>query len=149
MILCLLPDRTYMATGRDNSRITFPELEARYRLPEESLDERCSIEHLLHVASQVKSWELLAAYLGLDDTQIEAIKKDNDREEGRRIAILTTWEKNFAFKATYGKLIQALLAIKRADLACEVCELIAPHQGRLNEQYTLDSQLIQNYAYCK
>lgn len=106
--------------------ITLPDIERRFHLSQGHLDKQCTTEHVLHIAGQLKSWELLAPHLGLDDRQIEAIKRNNDTEEGRRAATLVKWKEVYAFRATYKMIINALLAIERADLATEVCTLIAP-----------------------
>ena len=54
---------------------------------------------------------------------MEDIEDENNKGEKRRIAFLERWMQEFSIWATYRRLIEALLEIKRIDDALKICEL--------------------------
>ena len=117
-----------MATS--GAGITLSDLVGQFNVPQDSLNRKFTDEHALQFSVNLTTWERLAPHLGLSKQQIEAIKRDNNSEEEKRAATLKKWKECFAFRATYRNLIEALLAIERADLASDLCELIASPQGK-------------------
>lgn len=119
---------TKMAAG-GHQKINISYLKKHYHLCQDSLEGECPDEHVLKISGQLGSWDRLGPHLGLTTQHIEAIRRNSDTEEGRREATLRKWKQVFAFNATYIKLLEALLAIERADLASNICKLITQQQG--------------------
>ena len=95
------------------------------------LDKRVGDEHLRKV-SKFLPWKRIAPYLELKDFEVEAVDLEGNNEQEKRYKFLQTWKSKFAFKATYKRLIEALLECGRADHAEEVCKLLAslaPQKG--------------------
>lgn len=112
--------------AKDN-KLTMEDLFERYSyLTPKLLERECSIGHLHQIALSLRSWELLGQHLGLTSADIEDIKASNNSEETKRHNMLLKWQNSLSFKATYQKLLDALLNTKNADLATEVCELLVP-----------------------
>ena len=55
---------------------------------------------------------------------VNGIKEDNFTAEKRRIATLQSWKENFAFRATYQVLVQALIESGRVQKALDLCHKI-------------------------
>ena len=62
----------------------------------------------------------------------------------KRVLMLQRWKQALVFKATYKELINALLSVRRADLAVKVCQMMVPTS--LNSQPTVDTQLEGQYG---
>ena len=97
----------------------------------ERWDLKCSDGHLVIISRNVENWETQAPYFGLDTGDVTAINGDNDKEEARRYAMLLKWKQMKAFKATYKELMSTFLAVKRADLAERVCDVLAESEGKI------------------
>lgn len=112
--------------------VTVDRLQQRYDLSVNLLQKECTSEDIQEIALFLESWKLLAPRLGLKKEQIQAVDKNADSEEEKRVALLEKWKEKFAFMATYQRLIEAFLAIERADIACKVCETVLKSQtGKL------------------
>ena len=77
------------------------------------------------VSTFLESWKLVAPHLGLSKGEIEAIDRDGKTEEEKRLLMLQRWKQALVFKATYKKLINALLSVRRADVAVKVCQVVS------------------------
>ena len=104
--------------------ITVEELEEHFKLPDGILNEEISEEHIIKISTFLASWKLVAPHLDLDEQEIEGIDNGANTEEEKRLLMLRRWKQAFIFKATYRKLLVALLSIKRADQARKVCQVI-------------------------
>ena len=89
-----------------------------------SLSKKCSKEVLPDVAKLCVDWQLIANHLKLTEAEIAAIDGDNRTVEEKRIAMLQKWKEKLAFRATYGVLIEALLAAGKASSAVDVAKII-------------------------
>jgi hypothetical protein len=101
--------------------ITLEDLTERYQIPSGVLENEVSIDDIKKISTFLESWKLVAPYLGLSKGDIEAIDRDGNFEEEKRLLMLQRWKQALVFKATYKKLVNALLSVKRADLAVNVC----------------------------
>ena len=104
--------------------VTLEDCVREFRIPVELLDIRVSDEHLLKV-SEFLQWKRIAPYLKLEDSEVEAIDLGGSSEQEKRYKTLQTWKNKFAFKATYKRLIEALLESGRADHAEKVCKMLS------------------------
>ena len=98
----------------------------------ECLDQECDQDKLLALADCCDSLIVTGSALGLTETQINDITRDSRyvSYEDKRIALIFKWKQSFAFKATYGKFVEALMVCGRADQATELCrELAKEYQG--------------------
>ena len=109
--------------------ITVEDLEQHFKIPKGALDKEISSDHVREISTFLESWKLVAPHLGLSDGEIEAIENDRNTEEEKRLLMLQKWKQALVFKATYQKLIKALLSIKRADLASSVCQMVMTSQA--------------------
>ena len=109
--------------------ITVEDLEQHFKIPKGALDKEISSDHVREISAFLESWKLVAPHLGLSDGEIEAIENDRNTEEEKRLLMLQKWKQALVFKATYQKLIKALLSIKRADLASSVCQMVMNSQA--------------------
>ena len=114
----------------EHQRSDVYELVQEAGLKEENLDQQCSDSDLKDIASLCDNWELIAYYIGLDKSQISAIKEENINPEVRRIRFLENWKESWpGGKATYRMIVSALLKCKRAEQALQVSKLIAKNQS--------------------
>ena len=105
--------------------ITLEELTERFKLPSDVLKNEVSVDDIKKISTFLESWKLIAPCLGLSEGDIEAIDRNGKSEEEKRLLMLQRWKQAFIFKATYKKLVNALLSIKRADLALNVCQTLS------------------------
>lgn len=105
------------------------ELEERHRVPEGFLDNKCSDEHVLTISTILTSWKVVASHLELTDQQIEDINNDFRTEKERRLNCLKEWKQYYGFKATYRKLLQALLKSGHRNTADEICYKLMSSQA--------------------
>ena len=104
--------------------ISLEDLTERYKIPSDVLENEVSIDGCKKISTFLESWRLVAPYLGLSEGDVKAIERDRKSEEEKRLLMLQRWKQALAFKATYKKLINTLLSIKRADLAVKVCQTV-------------------------
>lgn len=98
------------------------DLREKLQLSDDHLDARVSDEHLREVSRITHDHETLGPELGLTPDEMTAIISS---EQPQRLAVLRKWKQISAWKATYRKLIEALLKCGRADIAKKVGELLA------------------------
>jgi len=91
------------------------------QLSKDQLDAEVRKEHLSELSRIIDDHETLGPELGLTTDEMTAISS----EQLQTLAVLRKWKQVFVWKATYRKLIEALLKCCRADLAKEVGELLA------------------------
>ena len=100
-----------------------PDLKERFQLSDELLDISYSDAHLRKTSMFIDNHETVGPELGLEGAEMTAINSERTVEL-QRSAMLKKWKQKFAWKATYRRLIDALLNCSRADLAEEVCRLL-------------------------
>ena len=88
------------------------------------LDQECSPEVLLTLAKHCVDWKLIGLHLKLTDGDIAAVDGDNRTVDEKRVGMLRRWKEQFAFKATYLLLVNALLTCRRASDAVHACKTI-------------------------
>lgn len=106
--------------------VSFDECVGQYHLSHELLQE-CSKEHLLHVSMDT-DWRTVALNLGLRDEDMGEVNSERtENEKGHKT--LQIWKQKLGSRATYKKLIEALLGSGRTDKAEEVCKLLVSKEG--------------------
>ena len=85
--------------------------------------DQVSEEHLLHVSRIIAEHDILGFELGLSNAEMVAINADGRTHELKKMGMLRAWKQKFAFRATYRRLIEALLKCSRGGEAQKVCEL--------------------------
>ena len=83
------------------------------------LDRKCEARALASISLKF-SWRRAAPFLGLSPQQVEDILVDGHREQERRYLALNTWQEISGDRATYGRLMQALIHAKLVDQARNV-----------------------------
>ena len=109
----------------DTEGITLEDLTKRFEIPDSILENEVSDGDIREVSTFLESWKLVAPHLGLSKGEIEAIDRDGKTEEEKRLLMLQRWKQALVFKATYKKLINALLSVRRADVAVKVCQVVS------------------------
>ena len=106
--------------------ITLDELLKKTEIHPETLNGRISDDHLREIAlfKTLTNWRTVATYLGLDKNDLDAIKREEDDEQMRKLNALEKWKGKFGSKATNRKLVDVLLKLEKADAAEEVCHLL-------------------------
>ena len=108
--------------------LTLEDLIAQFGV--KNIDKKCSDEDILAFGDFCDPWEEVGRFLGLSAADISAIAEDHRTTSLRRLGVLQKWKSRFAFKATYRALITALLKCKKADQACQVCQILAQREGK-------------------
>ena len=98
------------------------DLTQKFNISRSVLENEVSDDDIREIANFLESWKLVAPHLGLSKGEIEAIDRDGTSEEEKRLLMLQRWKQALVFKATYKELINALLSVRRADLAVKVCQ---------------------------
>ena len=93
-------------------------------VPEDTLDQECSEEHVKEISRFLESWDTLAPHLNLAETDIEEIKDEKPLPVRRR-KTLKKWKNKFINRATYRVLMEAMYKIGKADNARSVCKLLS------------------------
>ena len=106
--------------------ITLDELLKKTEIHPEKLNGRISDDDLREIAlfKTLTNWRTVATYLGLDKNDLDAIKREEDDEQMRKLNALEKWKGKFGAKATYRKLVDVLLKLEKTDAAEEVCHLL-------------------------
>ena len=100
------------------------ELVQRCQLTDECvLDTKVTSDRFNAVSRSLCKWRSLAPDLDIAQQVVEDIEKDYHEEERKRSAFLKEWQQKFSVRATYRKLIEALLEIERTEDALKICEL--------------------------
>ena len=66
----------------------------------EQLEQPCDDDHLLELSLSVTEWQSISPFLGLDETDEEAII-ENYQPSLRRLQMVRKWKKKFGQAATY------------------------------------------------
>ncbi len=96
----------------------------------EYLENEISSENILEFAKYFTQYQEIGPYLGLSDGVLEGIDQNHKKLELKSRATLKKWKDEYAFKATYRKLIQALLDCRRADSATNICRKLHEEEGK-------------------
>ena len=135
-----LPEGTQLVTEQLGSiyvmsrvmaiEMSLKEVLSRFKLTQEELDQPCTFEQCNDLASKMVKWEPVAPYIGLNEANIEAIKRDNTTYEYQRSASLNKWKDKYGSKATFFKLAQGFEKIKSFDHVEKVCEVFISQKVR-------------------
>ena len=117
--------------------VTVEELKEYYKIPEGVLNKAVSDEHIIEISTFLESWKLVGPHLDLSQGEIEAVERDGKTEAEKRLLTLQKWKQVLFFKATYKKLVEALLTVRRTDQAGKVCQIChnTQSQGRVKHIY--------------
>ena len=107
------------------------------KIPEGVLNKAVSDEHIIEISTFLESWKLVGPHLDLSQGEIEAVERDGKTEAEKRLLTLQKWKQVLFFKATYKKLVEALLTVRRTDQAGKVCQIChnTQSQGRVKHIY--------------
>ena len=109
-------------------------------LVDANLRGRCKEEDLkelsLHVAGP---WENLAQHLNLSKADIEDIDAERSGHEMKVLHALQKWKTKYAFKASFGSLVDTFLKLGDAEMAEKVCM-------QLKKSLTSESAAVVNHS---
>ena len=101
------------------------ELLREYELTEEDSEQPISDPHLEEISrTSSRKWRSLPSHLELPDNTVGDIQRDSENEEERRNNFFFTWKRKKGTRATYRKLLCALLKIDCRRDAEKVCKLL-------------------------
>ena len=103
--------------------ISLQKVKERFHLSQDQLNAEVSQEHLIAANRIIGDHRILGPHLGLSPEEMDDIKQERSPEL-QRSAMLRKWKEKFAWNATYGVLIEALLKCSRAICARDVCKLL-------------------------
>ena len=109
--------------------ISLQKVKERFHLSQNQLDAEVSQEHLIAANRIIGDHRILGPQLGLSPEEMDDIKQERSPKL-QRSAMLKKWKEKFAWEATYGVLIEALLKCSRADCAGNVCKLLTQSKYR-------------------
>ena len=104
--------------------ITLEDLLKEVGVHSQKLNDSISDDHLREIALFLTSWQTVASKLCLSEIDQDAIEREGKDEEDKKRKVLQKWKGKYAFKATYRKLVEALLSLAKADMAEKVCRLL-------------------------
>ena len=99
------------------------ELQKRFELTKEQLQERCSDEHLTAISKFV-SWDAVGPEL-VSRKDMKDMEKDGRCEQDKRVLLIEKWEDRGS-EATYDAMITAMLKAKKRKEAEDVFKLLRP-----------------------
>ena len=100
------------------------ELLRQFELTEEDSERQISDPHLEEISrTSSRKWRSLPSHLELPDNTVDDIERDLQKEEERRNNFFFTWKHKKGTRATYRKLVHALLKIDCRGDAEKVCKL--------------------------
>ena len=119
-----------------SSTCSYEELLKHHGLSEEDCGQQVSNKHLaLFSLSLCGRWKMLPALLDMEPITAEDAAKDAGNEEGKRYRFLLKWSQSQGFQATYKKLILALLELKCAQDAGQVCRRLKESLSAEGEEF--------------
>lgn len=119
--------------------ITVKDLKEHFKIPDDILNKEILEEFIVKISTFLEAWRMVAPHLELSKQDIESIDCDAKSEDEKRLLMLQKWKQISIFNATYRKLLEALLSIKRADQARKVCQMIMANQGKSLCTYIISS----------
>ena len=109
----------------DVSEVTLEDIVSACGLAKERLQEECSREIILKIATKLEDWKMVGLYLKLPFEKLKAIELENHTEDQRKVAMLDTWKKGEGKDANYMKLVNVLYQRGRRDLVESLCKAAA------------------------
>ena len=114
-----------MAELNVSKEMTFEDILSACGLAKERLQQECSREIVLEIATKLKDWKMVGSYLSMPSEKLKAIELENDTEDQRKVALFDTWREREGTAANYTKLTNALYRHGRRDLVESLCKAIA------------------------
>ena len=131
-----------MAGVSSSSDVT--DLLEQFSLQEEDCNKEVSAAHVEDVSRRACSkWRSLPAPLEMEEIVVNDVDRERQQEQERRQLFLDKWKDLKGSKATYKKLISALLATERRKDAEYVCQLLC---GSENEKSSENQKTVSHQA---
>ena len=110
--------------------VTLDEIVQNAKVSLEYLNKTISDAHVLDFAKYFTKYEEIGPHLGLAETTLEEIGRDYHTTELKRRATLRKFRDEYLAKATYHRLIEALIACKMAHSAFKICKELYKEEGK-------------------
>ena len=92
---------------------------------QEKLEQSCRDDHLCLIACEITNWPHLAPFLGMTQSEMEAIEKRwPSNTEAQRTELLRRWREKHGCKATYQRLREAFLKAGKKVQAEKICNVV-------------------------
>ena len=105
----------------ENMATSLDDILSHYGLERKHLERPCPTDVRITIATRLLDWKTTGRYFGLPEEKLTAIKRDNETEDQRRIALLDCWEKREGSNASCLKLADVLHRRERGDLVDLLC----------------------------
>lgn len=105
------------------AKTSLKEVLQQFSLTQEELDKPCTFEQCSEIASKMVKWEPVAPFIGLDESDIVAIQRDNKDYDSQRSSALNTWREKYGSRATFLKLARAFEKKELFDHVEMVCKV--------------------------
>ena len=120
---------------------TYDELLARHDMEKSIMEQTFDDEYLRQFSLTLDTWETLAKFLGMPDSEIANIKSHGNAKE-QRLRMLECWKQRCGSMATYREMVKALLQISRTDLAESIINIRASSRDiHILETATINQRL--------
>ncbi|XP_019851512.1 PREDICTED: uncharacterized protein LOC109581654 [Amphimedon queenslandica] len=103
---------------------------------------RCEDSFFLMLTQNVAQYDVLGPYFGMSQTDLIQIKRDNDTEGTRMMAMLWKWRTRNGSKATYSSLISNFLQMNNR----EIVELVVKHLQEENKVKEMSSVAVPSFT---
>ena len=104
--------------------VTLEALVTSVGVPLESLERKCTYEHMVTISEDLDDWRRVAPWLKLSEAAVVEIEQDGKNEPQKRLKTLQMWRGRLGYFATYRMLVDVFLRVGRADQAERVCKLV-------------------------
>ena len=109
----------------DCPSVTIDQLVNIVGISKDLLDQTCSTEHLMKIASRLPNWQKYAESLRLSDSQVQDIKTDPHLDTAMKAQrVLKMWHQANGFKASHRSIVDVSLQLKHVAFAESICRMV-------------------------
>lgn len=116
---------TGMTHFTDYPRVTIDQLVNIVGISKDLLDDPCSTDHLMKIASLLPNWQKYAESLQLTDSQVQDIKTDPHLDTAMKAQrVMKMWHQANGFKANNRFIVDVSLQLKDVAVAEKICRMV-------------------------
>ena len=102
--------------------LSLEEILSQYGLKRKDLEVVCPRDVRNKVAVELVDWKMVGHFFDFSRAKLEAINRENQTEDQRKVALLDAWGERDGREATYFKLAEVLHRRERGDLVQTLCD---------------------------
>ena len=88
------------------------------------LNRQCPREVTIKIADEIVDWKMLGCVLGLQRQKLQAIDREYQTEDQRKVAMFDEWKSINGSRASYLKLAEALYGRNRVNIVEQLLDLL-------------------------